>query len=725
MHVARGHDGLSKRFSQLDDGAVERAELLFVLGLSFFQHEGVVAQRLNLEKIIERRDALELGKALVRHDGLKQLARLAGRADDQPLAPSEQLGLRDDGIALEVFQVAVGDQPVEVSQANGIFGKEDDVPRAAVQNLRARAKLGHDGIDLRERMHALFLQHLPEAHHHVSAGDGVVGRAVVVEFRQAQGVRHDIELVLAQLRQHVLRQDERVDVRRLEREAQPLRSGGNKADVKIGVVRTQRPSRHKTEKLRQCFGDIRRADKHLVGDASELDDLRRELAARRNEGLKGIEHLAAAHHCGADFNDDIVLGRKARRLKVKCDVFRVKRRVDGAVDGDAVVHIVDIISLAAVQNLDVLIRARDLGLAGGLQRIRERLRAAVIRDGDGAVSPRRRLLHGSGRIGQRVHGRHCGVQMQLHALFLCRVHAFWRGDTLNGIGLHDHLVVIAVKGHLALNAHPHAGLDVVKNWLGLVVFHELVDTHRAGVVRHIEADHPRAALFELAVLHGEDLAAHNHAEHVEIKLGHPDRLAAERPAKEHVAGRLLRRRSSVVFSRLRARGRGKLHLFDRLAADALGLVKKCPALELRAGDEREFRLHAEVRLQKFLRPRCVLFQLLLAVCGQADGHPLARQLKFCPGKARRGRRPGAHKHADKVGRLQRTDRLRRVVRQNGKTLQAIPVRQHGLKLLDFTLRYVMLRFQIYFNASGPAVDLRAGNLRAADALRQLRLWKQL
>ena len=40
----------------------------------------------------------------------------------------------------------------------------------------------------------------------------------MVEVRQAQGVGHNIELVFAKLRQQILRQNERIDIRRLERD---------------------------------------------------------------------------------------------------------------------------------------------------------------------------------------------------------------------------------------------------------------------------------------------------------------------------------------------------------------------------------------------------------------------------------------------------------------------------------------------------------------------------
>lgn len=81
-------------------------------------------------------------------DCLKQFARLAGRADDKSLAPLQQLGLRHDGHALEILEIAVGDQPVEIAQADGVFRKDDDMPRTAVKDLAAGAQLLHARVDL-------------------------------------------------------------------------------------------------------------------------------------------------------------------------------------------------------------------------------------------------------------------------------------------------------------------------------------------------------------------------------------------------------------------------------------------------------------------------------------------------------------------------------------------------------------------------------------------------
>ena len=88
VHVAGCDHGLSELVAQLYNRAVEAPELFFVLCYALLQHEAVVADGLNLEIVIKFRDALELGPALVIDNGLKELARLAGRADDESLAPS-------------------------------------------------------------------------------------------------------------------------------------------------------------------------------------------------------------------------------------------------------------------------------------------------------------------------------------------------------------------------------------------------------------------------------------------------------------------------------------------------------------------------------------------------------------------------------------------------------------------------------------------------------------
>ena len=168
------------------------------------------------------------------------------------------------------------------------------------------------------------------------------------------------------------------------------------------------------------------------------------------------------------------------------------------------------------------------------------------------------------------------MKVQLDALFRRRVHPHGRLQLHNGVRLHDHLVIVPVKGHFTLNFHPHTGADAGEDWLCLVIFHELIDADGACIVRHVEAHDPRVALFELLVVDGEDLARHDHAVHIQVQILHLHDLAAERAAKDHVSG-----------GRLRGRRRGRFlcRFFDLhggslrhgLAADSGRLVEKRPA----------------------------------------------------------------------------------------------------------------------------------------------------
>ena len=186
----------------------------------------------------------------------------------------QQLGLRHDGHALEILEIAVGDQPVQIAQADGVFRKDDDVPRTAVKDLAAGAQLLHARVDLLKRVQSLLLHHLEKAHEQIPAGDRVVGGAVMVEIRQAQCIGDNVELVLAKLGHQVLRQNERVDIRRVERQAELFARRRHEADVKIRVVRAQGAAADVFQEFRHCLGNIRLPGKHLVVDARQIDDLR-------------------------------------------------------------------------------------------------------------------------------------------------------------------------------------------------------------------------------------------------------------------------------------------------------------------------------------------------------------------------------------------------------------------------------------------------------------------
>ena len=133
-----------------------------------------------------------------------------------------------------------------------------------------------------------LVEHLPEGDQHIAHGGGVVAGPVVVEGGQLQPVRHDVQLVLAQIRQQVLGQNQGVHIGGLEGQPHLPAARPDEADVELGVVGRQGPAVHELQKRRQGLLQLGGVLQHLVGDAGEADDLRRQAAVGVDEGLEPL-----------------------------------------------------------------------------------------------------------------------------------------------------------------------------------------------------------------------------------------------------------------------------------------------------------------------------------------------------------------------------------------------------------------------------------------------------
>ena len=78
VDVAGGTHGLAQLLPQPHHRAVEVPQLLFRAHHALAEHEHIVADGLDLQKVVPGGDALELLPVLVRRHRLEQLARLAG-----------------------------------------------------------------------------------------------------------------------------------------------------------------------------------------------------------------------------------------------------------------------------------------------------------------------------------------------------------------------------------------------------------------------------------------------------------------------------------------------------------------------------------------------------------------------------------------------------------------------------------------------------------------------
>ena len=396
VHVAGGADGLMQLPSQPHDGAVELPQFLLVPRLAASQHEGVVAQGLDLQIVVKGRNTLQLVPILVLHHGAKQLAGLAGGADNKPLSVRRQLRFGNDGKALEILQVGGRHQLIQVLEPQLVFRQNNNVLGSAVVLIAQGPQLQHFFVYFLQAADAQLPPHfLKKRNEHVAHHARVVRSAVMVEDRQIQMLRHHVQLELAQLRQQILRQDQRVHIGRVKGEPRLPAALPNEPYVKLGVVRRQRPAVHEPKKALQRLLEGRGVLQHGVGNAREADNFRCQPAIWVHKGLESVCNFPVFQHHGADLRDGLLHHVKPRGLNVEADDLVFKRLIHGAVDGHTVVQIVHIVPLHSVEDLDLPL--------GGVPCVGERLHHAVVGDGNGRMPPGNGLLDNGGGIREGVH----------------------------------------------------------------------------------------------------------------------------------------------------------------------------------------------------------------------------------------------------------------------------------------------------------------------------------
>ena len=289
---------------------------------------------------------------------------------------------------------------------------------------------------------------LEERDEHIAHHAGVVAGPVVVEGGQIKMLRHDVQLVFAQLRQQILGQNEGVHVGGMEVQTRLTAAGTDEADVELRVVGRQGPAGHKVQEAAKGLGGLGGVGEHGVGDARQADDLRRQAAAGIHKGLEAVGNLPIFQHHGADFGDGLGGDVQAGGLNVEADDFILKGLVLGAVDHDPVVQIVDEVAFNAVKYFYFTL--------GGMPGIREGLAHAVVGDGDGGMAPGHGLLDDAGGIGKGVHIAHLGMEVQLHALLGIVVRPGRVGDFHDILGAKLHILAVAAQLQIALHPNPHA-----------------------------------------------------------------------------------------------------------------------------------------------------------------------------------------------------------------------------------------------------------------------------
>ena len=472
---------------------------------------------------------------------------------------------------VEVLQIALRDHLVEVFQALPVEDQQRHVP--GLFHVRAAQRV-IDGLDVVHGPRALRGEHRQEFRHDARDDHRVVRGAVVVELRQAQMVRDDIQFEALELRAKGLGEGERVEKDRGEADPVPPGGGAEEADVEMGVVGDQRAVSGKVQKHPQRLVLARRALYVALADAGQLRDIRGDGHLRVDEGVELLYDLAAGEDHGADLGHAVIGGVEAGGLDIEGDKLAVERHAAFADDGAVAVHVVGEVALHAVDDLDAVFLSR-------FPHVREGLRDAVVCHGDGRHAPVCRALDDLLRIGERVEGGEARVHVQLHAFFRRVVGADGFFALHDAARIDNKVVVIFAEDDLALHEKVHAGPDRVDDRAVVVRAQEFAHTDRAGVVGHVEAQH-RAAVFHRTAGNGDHVAFDADLAGVHPERAHLDGLRLDGLAHEHAA---LRR---LAGARRGADGGGRGGLLARIVRDDRRAGKRIITLEP-LGEQRDIR----------------------------------------------------------------------------------------------------------------------------------------
>ena len=263
---------------------------------------------------------------------------------------------------------------------------------------------GERGVDLLQPLRArVLMQPFQQPGKDEGQRLRIVGRAVMIEGGRLEIGGHRVQLIVFYAGEQGAAHGKRIHIGIGEVPAAAARGAAQEGDVEFRVVGHQHGVRPAEALERfQRLALLELAADHLVRDAGEGRDVRRDGALRIDEPVLLLHHLAAAHADRADLRDAILHGAEARCLNIEHDKLAVEGPLRLPLDGRH--HVVAEIGLHAVDDLEVAALFMD-GFHG-VHGIREGLGHAVIGDGDGLVAPGGGALDEIRRAGDAIHARH-------------------------------------------------------------------------------------------------------------------------------------------------------------------------------------------------------------------------------------------------------------------------------------------------------------------------------
>ena len=641
VYVTGGTARFSQFIRQAENIAVPVAQLLLVLRHALCDHKVVVADRLNLQIVVERRQPLDLLPRLALGQCAEYLARLTRRAENQSLTVTDEFAARHNGALVVIFQKALGNQLIQVSQSRLVLHQNDKmIARQVFQLVLAVGRRRQHRIDIRSRNRVHLLPE-PFQQLDVNAAEhgGILARAVVLERADLQLLRQNVQLELVHVRQHQSAHLEGINACKLPLDTQSLAGRPQEAHIEACVVRHKRvlSLACPCEEFRHGFVEVGRVCYRLVRNAGQLGDFRRNRLVRVDIGLEGITNLALHNAHSSNLGNFLARRIESGGLKVEHDECSVERLCAPAAHDRNTVLVVDVVRLDAVDDLHVTDDVLLLALLR-VQCFGERLRHTVVGNRHRAVSPLGGAAQQRRGAAHAVHRAHVGVQMQLHALHaLVGVLALGLFRLDDAGRLEHHLLGKGVIHHLALHGAVQTLLDFRCRIARLVRRKELGNAHGIGAVGHIKRNLDVILAGFLAVdvlavgeehlaLNGDHVIGGNRL--VDRNNGVLNQLAENEVVLAHllgaralIAGMLLRRRTRLFrLGRFRRGCRRLLHsLVQNFLAALLLLGCGCKILCVRA-----YCVHRTAAAQLPLNTR---LQMPQCICEMLFAHLVHRDLE--------------------------------------------------------------------------------------------------
>ena len=519
MHVAGGHHRLMELLSQGHDLLIQADQIVLRLEGGPFspQHKFVIAQRLNLQVVVEVHQSRNL---LIRgrpHQRLIELSGLAGGSYDQSLPVLLEHAFGDSGHPGKIIHMGPGYHPVQIHPANLIFRQNNHmVGRQLLNGVRVQ---GTHPVDAVQVENIPLFQHLHKLHENFRGTACVVHGPMMIFQRHIQGFRHCVQLETVQLGQQNPGQRHRIHHGELAGQALALAVFADEAHIEARIVGHHDRTLAEIQEFRQDFLDGGLVHDHLIVDAGQLLNLEGNRGLGIHEYTEFVRDLTLFHPHGSDLNDPVIFRGKAGGLNVE-DHIGVVQALSGRV-GDDILQVVDQIALHAVNDLEII--ALFQAVAG----CRVSLYHAVIRHRNSLMSPGFRPLDDVLHFRDTVHITHLRMTMKLHPFQLTVVYP--RRPEIRRFfnshhGADGQLVVKTVHGGKTLQLDEGSLFQLLPEGFHFVIFLEDFDTDGVRVIGHRDGYNGLLAA-DLPLVPAGHLAVDDHLAHFSDDLHQIDELA--------------------------------------------------------------------------------------------------------------------------------------------------------------------------------------------------------